>query len=125
MFDFGFWEIIMIMLVALIVVGPERLPSLARTAGLWVGKAKRFVTDVKSEIDQELAAEELKKVLDKQNAMSDVYEIIEETRQVTNDIKQEINKPLETVTDREPSVAMENEQQKKQSKALPEGHIEP
>lgn len=95
MFDFGFWEMILILLVALVVVGPERLPGLARTAGLWVGKAKRFVTDVKSEIDQELAAEELKKVLDKQNAMSDVYEIIEETKNVTQEIKQEVNKPAE------------------------------
>lgn len=93
MFDFGFWEIIMIMVIALIVVGPERLPGLARTVGLWVGKAKRFVTSVKTEIDQELAADELKKALDKQNAMSDVYEIIEETRKVTSDIKQEFNKP--------------------------------
>lgn len=95
MFDFGFWEIIMILLVALIVVGPERLPGLARTAGLWVGKAKRFVTDVKAEVDKELAADELKKVLDKQNAMDDVFEIIEETRQVTNEIKQDLNSGVE------------------------------
>jgi sec-independent protein translocase protein TatB len=92
MFDFGFWEIILILMVALIVVGPERLPGLARTAGLWIGKAKRFVTDVKAEIDQELAADELKKALNKQEAMSDVYEIIEETRKATSDFKQEINK---------------------------------
>lgn len=97
MFDFGFWEIILILMVALIVVGPERLPGLARTAGLWVGKAKRFVTEVKAEIDQELAADELKKALNKQEAMSDVYEIIEETRKVTSDIKQEINKSAESV----------------------------
>lgn len=95
MFDFGFWEIILILMVALIVVGPERLPGLARTAGLWIGKAKRLVSDVKAEIDQELAADELKKALNKQEAMSDVYEIIEETRKVTSDIKQEINKPVE------------------------------
>ena len=95
MFDFGFWEIILILMVALIVVGPERLPGLARTAGLLVGKAKRLVSDVKAEIDQELAADELKKALNKQEAMSDVYEIIEETRKVTSDIKQEINKPVE------------------------------
>ena len=95
MFDFGFWEMLMVVIVALIVVGPERLPGLARTAGFWVGKAKRMVNDVKSEIDRELAADELKKTLDKQNLMSDVYEVIEETRQTGQDIQQEIEQ-LET-----------------------------
>ena len=90
MFDFGFWEMLMVVVVALIVVGPERLPGLARTAGFWVGKAKRMVNDVKSEIDRELAADELKKTLDKQNLMSDVYEVIEETKQTGKEIKQEI-----------------------------------
>ena len=85
----------MVVVVALIVVGPERLPGLARTAGFWVGKAKRMVNDVKSEIDRELAADELKKTLDKQNLMSDVYEVIEETKQTGKEIKQEIEQ-LET-----------------------------
>ncbi len=89
MFDFGFSEMIMILVVALLVVGPERLPGLARTAGFWVGKAKRFVADVKSEIDLELAAEQLKKTLDKQNALQDVFEIIEETKQVGKELKQD------------------------------------
>ena len=110
MFDFGFWEIILILMVALIVVGPERLPGLARTAGLWIGKAKRFVTEVKAEIDQELATDELKKALNKQEAMNDVYEIIEETRKVTSDIKQEINK-----TAAESRSAIENEQSEQQT----------
>jgi sec-independent protein translocase protein TatB len=113
MFDFGFWEIILILMVALIVVGPERLPGLARTAGLWVGKAKRFVTEIKAEIDQELAADELKKALDKQEAMSDVYEIIEETRSVTRDIKQQINTSVDSVTadDKQQAVPEEKSEQ--------------
>jgi len=89
MFDFGFSEMIMILVVALIVVGPERLPGLARKAGFWVGKARRFVADVKSEIDLELATEQLKKTLDEQNAMQDVFEIIEETKQLGQELKQE------------------------------------
>jgi len=91
MFDFGFWEMFMVVLIALIVVGPERLPGLARTAGFWVGKAKRMITDVKAEIHEELAAEELKKALDEQDLMEDVYEMIEETKQVGQEIKQEVN----------------------------------
>ena len=90
MFDFGFWEILMVVLVALIVVGPERMPGLARTAGLWVGKAKRMIADVKSEIDNELAMSELKKALDEQDLMEDVYEVIEETKQAGQDVAKEI-----------------------------------
>ena len=91
MFDLGFWEIAMIVRVALVVVGPERLPGLARTAGFWVGKAKRMISDVKTEIDQELATDELKKVLNKQDLLEDVYEIIEETKQAGQEIKQEVD----------------------------------
>ena len=71
MFDVGFWELAIIAVIALLVIGPERLPKAARTAGLWVGKARRMVTDVKADIDREIregdlaelkkAGEELKK----------------------------------------------------------------
>ena len=59
MFDVGFWEISVIGVVALIIVGPERLPGLARTAGLWIGKARRMISDVKRDIDREIKASEM------------------------------------------------------------------
>jgi sec-independent protein translocase protein TatB len=52
--------------VALIVVGPENLPGLARTAGLWLGKARRMLAEVKAEVDRELQLEELKQSLRQQ-----------------------------------------------------------
>jgi sec-independent protein translocase protein TatB len=99
MFDFGFWEILLIVVVALVVVGPERLPGLARTTGLWVGKARRFISDVKSEIDQELAADELKKIMDKQNLLNDVYEVIEETKQAGQELKKEFQSSVDSATE--------------------------
>ena len=81
MFDIGFWELLVIGVVALLVIGPERLPKVARTAGLWVGRARRFVSTVKADIDREIAADELKKVLRKQAESSGLHDIIEETRQ--------------------------------------------
>jgi sec-independent protein translocase protein TatB len=70
-FDVGFWELAIIAVIALLVIGPERLPKAARTVGLWVGRARRMVTDVKADIDREIregdlaelkkAGEELKK----------------------------------------------------------------
>ena len=87
MFDVGFWELAIIAVIALLVIGPERLPKAARTAGLWVGRARRMVTDVKADIDREIresdlaelkkAGEELKKT---QNAIESAgAEMIEDS----------------------------------------------
>ena len=81
MFDIGFWELTIIGVVALLVIGPERLPKVARTAGMWLGRGRRFVAAVKSDIDRELAAEELKRTLAKQVQSESLYDIIEETKQ--------------------------------------------
>jgi len=69
MFDIGFAELLVIAVVALLVIGPERLPRVARTAGMWVGRARRFVSTVKADIDRELAAES-----------QSLYDIVEDTR---------------------------------------------
>ncbi|MEE9423125.1 MAG: Sec-independent protein translocase protein TatB [Gammaproteobacteria bacterium] len=87
MFDVGFWELAVIMVVALLVVGPERLPKLARTVGLWVGKGRRFVQTVKADVDRELAADELKKTLAKQAEIPELYDIIEETKQTLQETR--------------------------------------
>jgi sec-independent protein translocase protein TatB len=62
MFDFGFSELVVIGIVMLIVVGPERLPKVARTAGHLLGRVQRYVSDVKSDIQREMQLEELKKL---------------------------------------------------------------
>ena len=86
MFDIGFSEIIFIMIIALLVIGPQRLPKVARTAGLWFGKLRGFVSTVKADIDRELATEELKRTLAEQAAIPELEEIIEETgRSLTGD----------------------------------------
>ena len=63
MFDVGVSELVLIALVALVVLGPERLPKAARLAGLWVRRARAHWYAVKSELEQELAADELKRSL--------------------------------------------------------------
>lgn len=63
MFDLGFFELLVIAVVALVVLGPERLPKAARLAGLWVRKARAQWYSVKSEFEREMAAEELKRSL--------------------------------------------------------------
>ncbi len=65
MFDIGFVELLICGIIALLVLGPERLPSAARTAGRWVGGARRMVRQFTSELDRELKAEELREQLRK------------------------------------------------------------
>ena len=94
MFDIGFWELLLIFIVTLLVVGPERLPGLARAAGLWMGKARSFVRNVKADIDHQLATEELQRTLKQQANMPELDEIIEETRDLTADLG--LDKPVGT-----------------------------
>ena len=72
MFDFSFGEMLVVALVALVVLGPERLPKAARFTGLWVRKARAHWYSVKSELESELASEELKRSLhDGRQALQD------------------------------------------------------
>ncbi|WP_227369037.1 Sec-independent protein translocase protein TatB [Halomonas sp. M20] len=64
MFDIGFLELLIIGVVGLLVLGPERLPKAARTAGLWIGKIKRTVSNMQREINSQLEAEELRQKLE-------------------------------------------------------------
>ncbi|RTL55013.1 MAG: twin-arginine translocase subunit TatB [Rhodocyclaceae bacterium] len=62
MFDVGFSELVVIAVVALVVIGPERLPSVARTVGAMLGRAQRYFNNIKSEVNRELQLEELKRI---------------------------------------------------------------
>jgi sec-independent protein translocase protein TatB len=62
MFDIGFSELVVIAIVALIVIGPERLPKVARTLGHLLGRMQRYVNDVKADISREMELDELKKL---------------------------------------------------------------
>ena len=93
MFDIGFWELAVISVVALLVIGPERLPRVARTTGMWLGRARRFVSSVKADIDREVAADELKKALAKQAESPALYDIIEDTKQTIRDAGESLAEP--------------------------------
>ena len=81
MFDVGFQELTLIGLIALIVVGPERLPRMARTLGLWMGKIRYYVGQVKSDIDREVRAQELKEMLDRPaRELDELKSVAEETK---------------------------------------------
>ncbi|MCK0751666.1 Sec-independent protein translocase protein TatB [Chromohalobacter japonicus] len=71
MFDMGFLELMLIGVVALLVLGPERLPTAARTVGLWIGKIKRTVSGMQREINAQLEAEDLRQKLNEQQRKLD------------------------------------------------------
>jgi len=78
MFDIGFSELLVIGLVALIVIGPERLPRVARTLGHLAGRLQRYVADVKADINREVELDELRKMKDSvQNAASGIEDAVQ------------------------------------------------
>ena len=76
MFDIGFLELAIIAVVGLIVIGPERLPEVARTVGTWVGRFRRFVTTVKADIDRELRQEEIRKAIERDAGLDELKQIM-------------------------------------------------
>jgi sec-independent protein translocase protein TatB len=68
MFDIGFWELVVVAVIALVVFGPEKLPQFARRAGYWIGRIRRQVNDVRSEIEREIAFDEMRRAREKLEA---------------------------------------------------------
>ncbi len=78
MFDIGFSELVVVAVVALIVIGPERLPKAARTMGHLFGRLQRYVNDVKSDINREIELDELRKLQQQvQSAAQDIKSSVE------------------------------------------------
>src|SRR6187402_705909 len=84
MIDFGFDKMALIGAVALIVIGPEKLPRVARTVGHLLGKAQRYVADVKAEVNRSMELEELKRMKDQfQDAARDMGKSVSDELQQT------------------------------------------
>jgi sec-independent protein translocase protein TatB len=89
MFDIGFWELCLIAVVALLVFGPEKLPGAARTAGLWIGRARRVMNTIKQDIDREIQIQEMRDAV--KNSNENVHEFIEEAQTGLNQLKKPIS----------------------------------
>ena len=93
MFEIGFWELIVVGVVAMIVVGPEQLPGLARKAGFWLGKARRMIAEMKAEVDRELHLEEIKQSLRQQADLGEVKNLADEVKSFRREIEEEFDDP--------------------------------
>lgn len=104
MFDVGFSELLIIAVVALLVLGPERLPKATRFAGLWVRKARAQWYSVKSEFEFEMAQEEMKKHLqDVENTIkAPVLQLQEDFQEASSDLEKTVDTELSLETKTEP-----------------------
>ncbi|TQV74653.1 twin-arginine translocase subunit TatB [Aliikangiella marina] len=100
----SFWELFVVGVIALIVLGPERLPKAARTVGLWVGKAKQGFNSIKNEIDRELKVQELqqqlqeqKQNLESQLGVDEIKETINDSQQSINNVSENLSNPLKNI----------------------------
>jgi|GEM_PF-328012 sec-independent protein translocase protein TatB len=92
MFDFSFWELSLVGLITLVVVGPDKIPSLARKTGVYAGKLKKFLNKIKADIDNELNLEELKelKELSLKGQSNHLNDFFENSQEASNDIENEV-----------------------------------
>jgi sec-independent protein translocase protein TatB len=98
MFDLGFSEMLVIALVALVVIGPERLPKVTRTIGTMLGRMQRYVNDVKAEVEREMRIEDLKKL---QAGME------EQVRSIEHGVKTEMKEAEQSVRTMADEAALE------------------
>ena len=114
MFDMGFLELLLIGIIALIILGPERLPKAARTVGLWIGKAKQGFESMKTEIDRELKLKELQEQIAEQKAkLEEEVDIGSEFSSIKDEIEDSVhslsNETSAIGTEyKEPSEAIDN-----------------
>ncbi len=87
MFDIGFPELVMISIVALLVIGPEKLPETIRTVSLWVGRLQRSFANIKREIENEIGADEIRQQIHNEGIMDDLEAAKNTIADVQDDIK--------------------------------------
>jgi len=111
MFDISFIELLVIFVVALLVLGPEKLPGAVRTGALWLGRAKRSFSKVKAEIEQQLNTDDIRRQLHNESILADIEkarknadQLVKDTRKELDKTQDNINKSINTALAIEPPV---------------------
>ncbi len=95
MFEIGFPELMLIAVVGLLVIGPERLPEALRTLGLWFGRMRRSFTAVKAEIEKEIGMDEVRRQLHNEAVMEEMKRIETEVRGTVDDAQASLNEGIQ------------------------------
>jgi sec-independent protein translocase protein TatB len=86
MFDIGFSELVLIFIVGLLVLGPEKLPGVIRTTSLWLARLRRSFNDVRAEIEREVGYDEIKRELHNQTILDSLKEVRDDLKQTGRDL---------------------------------------
>lgn len=92
MFDISFIELLVIFVVALLVLGPEKLPGAVRTGALWLGRAKRSFSKVKAEIEQQLNTDDIRRQLHNESILADIEKARKNADQLVKDTRKQLDK---------------------------------
>ncbi|MDA1073554.1 MAG: Sec-independent protein translocase protein TatB [Proteobacteria bacterium] len=98
MFDIGFPELILVAVVGLLVIGPERLPETLRTLGLWFGRMRRSFLSVKTEIEKEIGMDEVRRQLHNESIMEEMKRIEAQVKKTTDGVSRSINDTMQEAT---------------------------
>ncbi|MFT4917778.1 MAG: sec-independent protein translocase protein TatB [Zhongshania aliphaticivorans] len=116
MFDIGFAELLVIGVLGLLVIGPERLPGTVRTVALWIGRLRRSFSDIRSEIEREVGADEIRRQLHNESVLASLKESKDQ-------LNKEMSKAGEGLRDIENSIAQKQDtatDEKLESKNTPD-----
>lgn len=98
MFDVGFSEILVVLVVALIVLGPDKLPAAARTLGLWLGRIKYLVHSARQDFEREIGADDIRRQLHNEQVMRELGESKEAIQRMMKEGEEFARNPQSTVT---------------------------
>ncbi|HKI75419.1 MAG TPA: Sec-independent protein translocase protein TatB [Pseudomonadales bacterium] len=113
MFDIGFPELLLVGIVALLVIGPDKLPETVRTVALWIGRIRRSLSEIKTEIENEIGADEIRRQLHNESIMKELDKTKNHIGGIINDAKGQINEIKE-------SASLDAEQTDQPEKTLPD-----
>ena len=91
MFDIGFPELVVVSVVALLVIGPEKLPETIRTISLWIGRVQRSFASIRREIETEIGADEIRQQLHNESIMKELEETKNTLQQAGQEVRSTIN----------------------------------
>ena len=99
MLDLGGMEITLILMLAIVVLGPTKLPQVARTLGLWMGRLRRMYNNFKLELDREVGMDDVRRQLHNEQIMSEMKDLEKETKSILHDVKTHVNEGVSNPVD--------------------------
>lgn len=123
MFNIHSTELILVCIVALLVIGPQQLPSAIKTAGLWIGRFRRSFYKVKAEIERELNADEIRRQLHNESIMEDIEDAKSKIQDVAKDAEKSVNSIVNT-DNFDPGASKESYDKDKDDDAAPEKSLQ-